>query len=430
MRTVVVGNRALARHVLRHLVETDWMVVGVVEPSGRAASRQANFESMAELAERHDLDRITTPDINDAETRDRLAALDPDLCVCPGWHQIIGQSVLDVPTEGFVGFHSSPLPRGRGGAPVNWSLIHGEESVTISLFYYTTGVDAGDVLSQRAVPVEPRDDVSTVFDRLAVAACDAIDDVAGVLRDGRGRGRATAQSLAEATYRPRRQPQDGLVDWEQSPGELVNWIRAQTHPYPGAYTFFDRTRLRIWDATVPAGGDRSDGGGDAEERYDPGTVLAVVPGRGIDVATGGGVVRLTRIQAGTRPERWADEVARNRSGGLSIGDRLGRHHAPDDWLYTGVRDADDGTRYETNLARGETAKLSAVLDAPNGDRRVSVAASVDGETVVDRTVRVRGRVAIPVSYGANETGTSTLELTFEEDDERVDTRYLKFFVTD
>ena len=133
-RIVVVGNRSLARHVLVHLLEKDWNVVGAVGASGSAARRQAGFEPFEEITEAHGIELVETEDINSEESSDALAGLEPDICICPAWHQIIEPSVLEIPAKGFVGFHSSDLPRGRGGAPINWSIIHGEDEISISLF--------------------------------------------------------------------------------------------------------------------------------------------------------------------------------------------------------------------------------------------------------------------------------------------------------
>ncbi|MFB6255830.1 MAG: methionyl-tRNA formyltransferase, partial [Haloplanus sp.] len=156
MRTVVVGNRALAKHVLASLLREGWNVVGAVSAAGEATREQAGYIPFDDLARRHDLSLIETTDINDDATRQRLADLEPDLCICPGWHQIIDERILEIPTEGFVGFHASDLPRGRGGAPVNWTIIHGASEITLSLFYYMPGVDAGDVIHKETIPIEAR----------------------------------------------------------------------------------------------------------------------------------------------------------------------------------------------------------------------------------------------------------------------------------
>lgn len=415
MRVVLVGNRLLAKHVLRHLLEKDVGVVGAVAASGEAARCQAGHASFEDLSESYGFELIETTDVNRDEVADRLARLEPDLCICPGWHQIIEEDVLSIPTDGFLGYHASLLPEGRGGAPVNWAIIHGEDDCGISLFYYTPGVDAGDVVAQTSVPIQPRDDVDTVLDRLAHAAVDLIEEVRTPFE--RGTVAATPQSLSDATYRPRRQPQDGLIDWTMTPRELVDWIRALTRPYPGAYTFFDGHKIRVWRASVTG----------VDQGGCPGTVLGVDSGAGVTVATGDGGVRVERLQFGGEPPVWADEALGRYA--LDVGARLGRHHAPDDWLYTGIRDGAGGTYYRTNLQRGEEQVLTALVIG-GGPASVEVRAILDDELIHAEWVSVDGGTGeSEIVYGTTDPGTRTLSVSFHRDGQRVDVRRLKLFVT-
>lgn len=416
MRTVVVGNRALARHVLTYLLETEWHIVGAISAAGDAARQQAGYVPFADLADEHDLEVIPTTDINSAETQSALEDLQPDLCVCPGWHQIIDERVLDVPTHGFVGFHAADLPRGRGGAPVNWSLIHGESAFPVSLFYYSSGVDAGELIHKEWITVEDRDNIDTVLDKLAVAACDALaatqTDFEAETVD------TTPQQLPEATYRPRRQPQDGLIDWTRPATELYDWIRAQTDPYPGAYTFWNGDRVRVWDATV------SD---ESAPEVEPGTVRAAIDGVGLDVETGDGILRLKRVQRDDRPRVWADEFGQQHQ---LAGERFGREHAPPSWLYTGIRDADGGTDFTSasNLSLGETGEIRAVVESAT-DQPVTVRATFDDSVVTESQLTGPERESEQITYQADSRGTYTLSVAFFEDDTQIDTRYLKVFVS-
>jgi methionyl-tRNA formyltransferase len=416
MRTVIVGNRKLARHLLRQTLAEGWNVVGALVPAGELAATQANFVPVSELVADTACQLHETEDINSTETVEWLDAVDPDLCLCGGWSQIIEEAVLDVPDRGFLGFHSSRLPEGRGGAPVNWSLIDGADEVWISLFYYEQGVDSGDVLAQGSVPVEQRDDIETVFDALATEAC----RLTAAVRSDLEAETATAepQSLSAATYRPRRQPQDGIIDWHRAPDAQYDWIRAQTDPYPGAYSFYQGTKLTVWEAEpveVPV------------EAAAPGEVLDIVPGEGIDVRTGSGAIRLTRLKPDDRVSQWADRYAAEAE--LAAGDRLGRQHAPDEWLYTGIRGPEVPTTFDTNLTVGERGRLTVVSFAGSAaDLTVSV--TYDGEEIFESTVTVADDYRETVAYQPAETGTHTVAVRFAVGGERVDTRYLKVFVQD
>jgi methionyl-tRNA formyltransferase len=414
MRTVIVGNRKLARHLLRHLLDEGWDIVGTLVPEGELAATQANFVPFEELIARTDCAFHETDDINGKETRRWLETHDPDICLCGGWSQIVDEAVLDIPDRGFLGLHSSRLPEGRGGAPVNWSIIGGADEVWISLFYYVPGVDAGDVVARESVPVEHRDDAETVFDKLAVAACEIVELARPTLEADSVD--AEPQSLTDATYRPRRQPQDGLLEWDRSPQKQYDWIRAQTDPYPGAYTFHDGERLTVWraeplDWTV--------------EDTQPGEVLDIVIGEGVDVRTGNGAIRLTRVQDGDRPPQWADRYAR--TNGLAVGDRLGRHAAPPAWRYTGIRGPSNPTDFETNLTNRGNGAVDIVAFA-GSSFDITVRVTLDGEEVFANSVVVEDGYSERIDYALTDVGTHTLMVAFDSGGERVDTRYLKMFV--
>jgi Methionyl-tRNA formyltransferase len=299
---------------------------------------------------------------------------------------------------------------------VNWSLIDGADEVWISLFYYKPGVDSGDVVAQGSVPVEQRDDIETVFHALATEACRL---TAAVRRDLEAETvAAEPQSLSAATYRPRRQPQDGLIDWHREPDAQYDWIRAQTEPYPGAYSFYRGTKLTVWEAEPV---DRSVG------RAAPGEVLDIVPGAGIDVCTGSGAIRLTRLTPDDRVSQWADRYAAEAE--LAAGDRLGRQHAPDEWLYTGIRGPEAPTTFDTNLTVGERGRLTVVSFAGSApDLTVSV--TLDGAELFESAITVDDDYRETVAYQPTETGTHTVAVRFAVGGERVDTRYLKVFVHD
>lgn len=415
MRTVVVGNRKLARHILRRTIENGWNVVGAIAPEGRLATEQANFAPLEDVVEGQDCRVHRTDDINSERTIEWLASQSPNVCISGGWSQIVAERVLEIPSKAFLGFHSSKLPKGRGGAPVNWSLIEGVEEVWLSLFHYTCGVDAGNVVAQESVSVEERDDVATVFDALAVTACDMLESVRNDLGDGDIDGEP--QSLSNATYRPRRQPQDGLIKWEREPGTQFNWIRAQTDPYPGAYTFHDGTRLAILQ------GEPLKGKVPMDARV--GEVVEVVDGVGINVRSGDGLFCVMRVRPGNGPPQWADRYAAD--AGITPGDLLDWSAAPESWYYTGIAGPDDPTNFETNLAVGESGRVELV--ALSGSIHCFVQrVELNDKVIFENSVSVDPIANSRVEYTPVEPGIHTVRVTFEKEGDRVDTRFLKVFV--
>ena len=413
MRTVIVGNRKLSKYLLKKTIADDWNIVGAVTPKGEMASNQANFESVDDIVRGTAISLHQTENINSSRTVNWFREVEPDVCLCGGWSQIIDESVLAIPDRGFLGFHSSKLPKGRGGAPVNWSIINGEDSIWISLFYYTPGVDAGSVVDQRSVPVKQRDDVSTIFNKLTIKAGEMVGQVRGSLEDNSVT--SEEQSLKEATYRPRRKPKDGLIDWNREPLNQFNWIRAQTEPYPGAYTFYEGQKVRIWSSKL-IDEDQSD--------FPPGSVVDIVHGKGVDVQTGSGMIRIKRAQIDDQPPMWADNLADHIS--LTIGDRFSRNQAPDDWIFTGIRGVEDERVFNSNVCLGEHGELKLVAYSPV-ERELSISVRLNGSDTLEKDVTVSGDWGYLYRYQTDKMGENSLRVRFTGGDYS-DTRYHKIFV--
>lgn len=406
-RVVVIGNRKLAKYVLHHLIRTDWSVVGAISASGELATAQANYESVADLCDHHEIPLHKTSDINSDATQEWLVEQNPTLCLCPGWSQIIQPAVLNIPDR-FLGFHASDLPHGRGGAPINWQIISGTDSISLSLFEYVEGVDAGPIFEKEEIPIQQRDTVATVLERLAIAAmtlCDRIMDTVP---------KPNPQSTADATYRPRRQPQDGIIDWSWSAQAIHDWVRAQTKPYPGAYSFFDGEKIRIWEADM----------GDSTEKQDtvPGTIINKDK-QSVTISTGEGHLNIKRIQRDGHPEQWADEWAT--AVGIEAGDRLTRTAAPKEWTYTGIRGSDGRFDYDTSLSPKETGNIQIISYSGDNDPPLDFEVQYGSELIhQDELPRNGGETS--VVYPAPDT-TTNLTVTYYDGSECIDRRLLKIY---
>lgn len=277
------------------------MVRAIVCPDDSADPRsvQADF---AALASKLDVDFHVVK--KSSETAELLRQIRPSMALVHGWYQII--PVDDLPDTTFLGFHYSPLPRYRGSAPLVWQIIAGENCVGVSLFEMVAEMDAGRLYDQRLIPIGITD---TVGDALALAneAAESMltrfadDLVAGtvLLRD---------QPDEPASYCGVRIAEDGEIDWCRSGDYVHDFIRAQSHPYPGAFTRLpDGRRLTVW-------------GSAREERKFLGApgAIAEIRAEHVVVTTGIGAVRLLSVQLD------GDEVVKAPLVLRSLRTRLGR----------------------------------------------------------------------------------------------------------
>jgi methionyl-tRNA formyltransferase len=277
VRIVFMGASELGWECCRTLFEMGQDVVGIFSiPREFRISwsphpvTNVRFKSFDELADQHAVPlTYVTKKMSDPEYFDTLRRLRPDILIVIGWYYLIPRAMRELAPLGAVGIHGSLLPRYRGGAPLVWAVINGEARAGISLFHLSDGVDDGDVIAQAGFDIAVEDTISEVIGKASEASVRSIRDYVPRLANGTAPRRP--QDPHAATVVPQRRPEDGVIDWHaRSAADVYNWVRAQTKPYPGAFTYFGRETVRIWKASCFTGSRQSGG---------PGTVFTDVPGR-------------------------------------------------------------------------------------------------------------------------------------------------------
>jgi methionyl-tRNA formyltransferase len=298
MRTVWVSFDTIGRECLEAAADVGAEVVGVVTLPGPIDSNRSGQCAFDEVAGRLGATLIETADVNAVETLEAIEALDPELIFVVGWSQIVREPFLALAGEGVFGMHPTLLPRHRGRAAIPWAILSGLARTGVTLFEIVDATaDSGAIVGQVVVEIETDDTAETLFRRISVAHVELIREYVPQLL-GR-RGPRVPQDPSRASSWPKRTPPDGIIDWETRAPYLYDWVRAQTRPYPGAFTFLGDEKVVVWrarpvddvDAVAPAG-----------------TIVAARP-EGPVVACGEGALLLEEVE--TR----ADELA--------VGARLG-----------------------------------------------------------------------------------------------------------
>lgn len=211
----------------------------------------------------------------------------PDVLLILGWYHLIPSKVLAFPPLGCIGIHASLLPKYRGMAPINWAIINGERETGISLFYLDAGVDTGDIIAQSLIGITDNDDCATIYEKVTLKSIDLLRQYLPMVATRTAP--RMAQDESNASQYPRRRPEDGEIDWQVPAVQIYNFIRAQTRPYPGAYTLIGGRKLILWKTRV---------GGDPKETIVPGELF--VSGGQACMRAGEGSVELLEVQ-------WADQ---------------------------------------------------------------------------------------------------------------------------
>jgi methionyl-tRNA formyltransferase len=202
---------------------------------------------------------------------EEISSLKPDLIYIIGWPQLVRQSILSIAP--CIGMHPAPLPRRRGGAPLNWQLIDGERQSAVSLLKLGTGVDDGDILLQLPFEIGDTDYIEDVLNMVNQLTYQGVRD--SFLQICSGKAQWIQQDHSRATVMRRRRPDDGLINWNDSALRIYNLIRAVSHPFPGAFSNIDDSVIKIWRSDIPQG-------------YRP--KLKAIPGEVLDLFKGNIVV--------------------------------------------------------------------------------------------------------------------------------------------
>ncbi|MBN1663767.1 MAG: methionyl-tRNA formyltransferase [Deltaproteobacteria bacterium] len=283
-KILFMGTPEFAVPSLELLVANAYPVAGVVTQPDRPKGRGKALAPppVKVCAEKHGLAIIQPERVRDESFLAMFRAIAPDMVVLVAFGQILPREIIDFPQRGCLNVHPSLLPKYRGAAPMNWTLIRGEVKTGVTIMLMSEGVDAGDILLQEETPVRPHETCDDLHDRLAKTGAEMLLKTITIIMDGTAR--RIPQDHTLATFAPRLKKEDGLIDWGKDAVEIVNLIRGLSSQ-PGAYTFLEGKKLRVLQAAA----EESQGVGI------PGEVGAAAP-KGLPVRSKNGIVYLQDVQ--------------------------------------------------------------------------------------------------------------------------------------
>jgi|AntDeeMetagen134_2_1112570.scaffolds.fasta_scaffold01624_7 methionyl-tRNA formyltransferase len=311
MNVVFVTHNQLGVACLEELVDLGANIQAVyTRESQEEISDQTDLEAFTERTN-VPLHRVTS--VNTPAVRSQISEYAPDVLFVIGWSRLVKPTVLSIPSVAAVGMHPAPLPRGRGRAPIAWSLIKGLNETALSCFHLVADADAGDLIGQEPIPIEITDDAASLYEKIVKAGRELIQQCYSHFESGTVP--RNPQDETNATWWPKREPHQGIIDWTRSSQEIYNWIRGQTKPYPGAYSYLDGEKITVWEANPPD---------DSTAFTTPGEI-SYVDNEAVAVGTWEGRIEITRIQVGDDAPKPADSLVREYD--FEVGD-----------LFTDVRD--------------------------------------------------------------------------------------------
>ncbi len=248
LNLVFCGTPAFAVPTLEKLVEAGHAVGLVVTQPDRPKGRGMDLALSPVKQRARSLGLpVSQPDKirNNEEFRGQLAEIAPDAIIVVGYGRIIPQWMIELPRLGDLNLHASLLPKYRGAAPIQWAIARGESMSGVTTMRIDAGLDTGDILLQKEIPIAPQDTALTLAPRMAAIGAELMVETLRGLQAGTILPRP--QDHARSTLAPILKKEDGQIDFNLAAREILDRLRG-FQPWPGAYTSFRGKNLHVWSA--------------------------------------------------------------------------------------------------------------------------------------------------------------------------------------
>jgi methionyl-tRNA formyltransferase len=315
LKIIFMGTPDFSVPCLEMLVNScdkGYEVVAVVTQPDKPVGRKQNvlqYTDVKKAALEHGIKTVLQPEkVRTQEFTDTIRDLSPDLIITAAYGRIIPKEILEIPTLGCINVHGSLLPKYRGAAPIQWAIINGDRVTGITTMFMDVGIDTGDMLLKREVPISEDMTYRELYEKLRELGADVLKDTLMQLEEGTLK--RIPQDHQEATIFPMMKKEMGLIDWSKSAWEVHNLVRG-TDPWPGAFTFYKGERLKIWKTSLIK----------SDEPYlaaKPGSICKITKDS-LVVATGNGFLKITEIQFESCRKMSALECGHNMDEGEILG---------------------------------------------------------------------------------------------------------------
>jgi methionyl-tRNA formyltransferase len=232
MNPLFIGSKELGLAMLRCLQEADESLKWTIIHPNDASDARSALNRFKAHAEANNIDLFVPSSA--AEAKRMILDSAPDVVFVSGWYTLLDEQTLAAAEKGFYGLHVSLLPKYRGGSPLVWSIINGDPQVGATVFRFAQGMDDGEILLQVRVPNHPEDNVESILNKIQASLLVELPSKWKAVLDGSPP--LSEQNHSDATFCGKRVPEDGRIDWSLPAMKVHDFIRAQTPPYPGAYS--------------------------------------------------------------------------------------------------------------------------------------------------------------------------------------------------
>ena len=285
MNIVFMGTPDFAVPTLEKLIEHHNVVAVVSQPDKpKGRGKKLVPTPVKEFALNNGITNILQPtSIKDESFIPELEKLNADIFVVAAYGQILTEKVLNIPKYRCINVHGSLLPKYRGAAPIQWSIINGEEKTGVTIMYMEKGLDSGDMILKKEIEITKDDTYKSLHDKMSIVGADALIEALNLIETGKCNPEKQDDSIS--TYAPMISKETGHINWDNSSKNIINLIRG-LNPIPMAYTIYNNEIFKIYKAEEINGYNGKIG-----------EIIDIINKKGFVVKTKDSALLITEIQA-------------------------------------------------------------------------------------------------------------------------------------
>jgi methionyl-tRNA formyltransferase len=253
-RIVCVGSNIESFEVIKFFKKNNVKVTGLVCLPKRLATNISDYFDMKDAVD-DNTKIIFTEDINNKKTINSIKKLKPQYIFVLGWSQLFKKELLSIPTAFVVGSHPTPLPLRKGRAPLPWTILGDFTESAVTLFKMTPKIDDGDILIQKYFKIPKNTDVSELYKLSSRKLAESFYELYQNIISNKVRFKKPSKTSKES-FRGKRVPEDGFLDFNLASKYLHKLIRAITYPFPGSYFYHGDTPVRCFKSRIYDGPER------------------------------------------------------------------------------------------------------------------------------------------------------------------------------
>jgi methionyl-tRNA formyltransferase len=295
MNIVFMGTPDFAVPSLEKIYQSDHKLISIVTAPDKERGRgqRISFTPVKEFALKNNIPLLQPERLKDENFIKSLRSLAPDLFIVVAF-KILPREVFTIPVFGSFNLHASLLPKYRGAAPIQWSIINGDKETGVTTFALEDKVDTGNIFIQKKIEISDNDNFGTIHDKLSIIGADVVLETINIISSGKIKLYDQDGSLA--TPAPKINKEHGLIDWKKSAWEINNLIRGLS-PYPGAYFYYNDKFIKIFKASV-----------NKEKVLSPGAIFSCK--EELIIGCGHGALNILELQLGGRKKLLTSEFLR------------------------------------------------------------------------------------------------------------------------